>query len=136
MVVQGTHKSLLRSAVLSRIGSDRESAPSWALLAVEPSARNSDRAHTCPSSHRLTLEEFLEVLGEAGVPPVCSSSCLHDRSHQAEDAFERDLNAAKSAFGTLMQKDLPAFNASMAGKLAVITDKPPDPKKVEALLPQ
>jgi hypothetical protein len=49
--------------------------------------------------------------------------------------IERDLAAAKSAFTNLMDRDLPAFNASMAGKLPEIKDRLPDPKKPGAVLP-
>ena len=49
--------------------------------------------------------------------------------------IERALAAASSAFATLMEIDLPAFNASMGGKVAEIRDKLPDGKKVNARLP-
>ena len=37
--------------------------------------------------------------------------------------IERDLAAAKTAFTTLMQQDVPAFNGAMKGKLPAIADK-------------
>jgi hypothetical protein len=46
---------------------------------------------------------------------------------------ESDLSGAKSAFAEFLAKDLPAFNASMAGKLPPITEKLPDRKP--ALVP-
>jgi hypothetical protein len=42
--------------------------------------------------------------------------------------IETDLAAARTAFNAFITKDVPAFNASMAGKLPPITDKlPPKP---------
>jgi hypothetical protein len=50
--------------------------------------------------------------------------------------IERDLTVAKSAFATLMERDLPAFNTSMSGKVPEIKDKLPDTKKVDAIVPE
>lgn len=47
--------------------------------------------------------------------------------------IESDLSGAKSAFAEFLAKDLPAFNASMAGRLPPITEKLPDRKP--ALVP-
>ena len=58
-----------------------------------------------------------------------------DASMAVLSDIERDLTVAKSAFATLMETDLPAFNASMTGKLPQITDKLPDKKKVEPVVP-
>jgi hypothetical protein len=37
--------------------------------------------------------------------------------------IERDLAAAKTAFTALVQKDVPAFNGAMKGKVSVIAEK-------------
>jgi photosystem II stability/assembly factor-like uncharacterized protein len=47
--------------------------------------------------------------------------------------IETDLAAAKTAFAAFVARDLPAFNASMAGKLPPITEKLPE--KAPALVP-
>jgi len=49
--------------------------------------------------------------------------------------IERDLSAARTAFASFMDKDLPAFNASMTGRIPVITDKLPEKKPAAAVLP-
>ncbi len=49
--------------------------------------------------------------------------------------MERDLAKAKSDFTQLMEKDVPAFNATMNGKLPLITDKLPDKKPAPAMVP-
>jgi hypothetical protein len=46
VVEQGTHKPRNQSAVVFRVGSDRNCAHLWALSARNSRAHNSDRAHT------------------------------------------------------------------------------------------
>ncbi len=58
-----------------------------------------------------------------------------DASMATLSEIERDLTVARSAFTTLMEKELPAFNASMKNSLPEITDKLPRPTKVEPILP-
>lgn len=52
-----------------------------------------------------------------------------DASMTVLSDIERDLDAARSAFATLMKKDVPAFNALMGGKVPEIMDKVPGVKK-------
>ncbi|MGH7524337.1 MAG: WD40/YVTN/BNR-like repeat-containing protein [Gemmatimonadales bacterium] len=56
-----------------------------------------------------------------------------DASMGVLSEIESDLSGAKSAFAEFLARDLPAFNASMAGKLPPITDKLPEKKP--ALIP-
>lgn len=48
-----------------------------------------------------------------------------DASLQILDMLEKELAAARAAFDTLVGKDLPAFNKTMAGKVAEVKDKTP-----------
>ena len=43
-----------------------------------------------------------------------------DAAYQILDQLEKELAAAKSGFTTIMEKELPAFNKLMAGKIPVI----------------
>ncbi|MGH7594350.1 MAG: hypothetical protein ACRELE_10945, partial [Gemmatimonadales bacterium] len=49
-----------------------------------------------------------------------------DASLAVLGSIETDLAAAKRAFAVFIANDLPAFNASMAGKLPPITGKLPE----------
>ena len=49
--------------------------------------------------------------------------------------LERDLAKAKADFAKVMEKDVPAFNAQMNGKLPVITDKLPEKKPLPVIVP-
>jgi hypothetical protein len=69
-----------------------------------------------------------DVAGGAEYRPTdASMSVLTD--------IERDLSTARTAFASFMEKDLPAFNASMSGKIPAITDKLPEKKPAAAVLP-
>ncbi|MBI1809061.1 MAG: hypothetical protein HYR75_04125, partial [Gemmatimonadetes bacterium] len=49
--------------------------------------------------------------------------------------LEKDLVTAKAAFTKFMEKDVKAFNASMAGKLAPLSDELPKGPPKPAILP-
>ena len=45
-----------------------------------------------------------------------------DQAVQIFDMLEKELAEARTAFATLMNTDLPAFNKAMAGKVPAVTD--------------
>jgi len=80
---------------------------------------------------------YLNLLWLAGDVGTGASDLAGGAEYRPTDAamgvmteIERDLTAAKAAFAVLMDKDLPAFNRAMAGKLSPITDKLPSNRPV------
>ncbi|HEV8347963.1 MAG TPA: hypothetical protein VGJ39_13600, partial [Vicinamibacterales bacterium] len=55
-----------------------------------------------------------DVSGGADFPPT-------DTSVSVLETIEKDLNAAKSDYKTLMERDVPAFNRAIAGGMTPLT---------------
>jgi hypothetical protein len=84
---------------------------------------------------------YLNLLWLAGEVGTGASDVAGGAEYRPTDAsmgvmaeIEKDLATAKAAFAVLMDKDLPAFNKAMAGKLPPITDKLPT-KPAQVILP-
>jgi photosystem II stability/assembly factor-like uncharacterized protein len=80
---------------------------------------------------------YLNLLWLAGEVGTGASDVAGGAEYRPTDAsmgvlaeIERDLGAAKVAFATFMDKDLAAFNKTMAGRLPPITDKLPERRPV------